>query len=279
MKCAALHACLLLIKDAAAALFYPMQITIGGRDLRRVGRSLVRAHTYAAAARSLYIYANPVEATKRYFFGTGSYPASISVRTPLGQRQIEVYSKDDMQTINEVFCRRDYFCAPQCTNIVDLGANIGISALFFLTHAPHCHCWLYEPVPRNVQRLRRNLKGFESRYTLTEAAVYTSGGTIQFRTEDTGRYGQVSKAPRPAADATLVTVPCRHIDEVVREASRSGTIDLAKIDIEGAEQEVIRALAPELRRHIREIVYETNSQLGALRVYPSRPDFDLCQIK
>ncbi len=47
---------------------------------------------------------------------------------------------------------------PRARVVVDIGSNIGISALYFLTRNPACRCWLYEPVPRNVERLRANLR-------------------------------------------------------------------------------------------------------------------------
>ena len=39
--------------------------------------------------------------------------------------------------------------------VIDLGSNIGISALYFLTRNADCRVWLYEPVPRNVERCAR----------------------------------------------------------------------------------------------------------------------------
>ena len=69
-----------------------------------------------------------------------------------------------MFTVNEVFCRRDYPVPPGARSVVDIGSNIGLSALFFLTRDESCRCWLYEPVPANVERLRANLRAFADRF-------------------------------------------------------------------------------------------------------------------
>jgi hypothetical protein len=36
----------------------------------------------------------------------------------------------------------------------NIGANIDLAALFWLTRRPDCRVWCYEPNPQNVARLR-----------------------------------------------------------------------------------------------------------------------------
>jgi FkbM family methyltransferase len=229
----------------------------------------MRPSTYRAGLRMTWVYTNPLSVIFRYVFGLGHYPATIRVRTPLGVRDVVIFSHDDVQTVNEIFCRLDYEISSTSKNVVDVGANIGISALYFLTHAPQAHCWLYEPVPQNVVKLRANLRGFESRYELCEAAVFDSSGLAQFRVESTGRYGQLVAQHHTAATADTISVECTHIDAVIERGLKRGDIDLMKIDIEGAEQKVIKAISPRLHGKLHEIVYETNSRPPINRIFPA----------
>src|SRR5262245_917624 len=97
----------------------------------------------------------------RYLSGRGDYPWRCAVRTPLGVVAPRTYSHHDVVTVTEVFCRHDYESPDDVRVVVDVGSNIGISALYFLTRNPHVRCHLYEPVGRNVARLRENLAGHE----------------------------------------------------------------------------------------------------------------------
>jgi FkbM family methyltransferase len=81
--------------------------------------------------------------------------------------------------------------------VVDVGSNIGLSALYFLTRPSRPYCFLYEPDPRNTARLRDNVARFADRWELAEAAVAARPGRVRFATEPTGRYGRVGGDPAP----------------------------------------------------------------------------------
>ncbi|GJG88463.1 hypothetical protein tb265_36440 [Gemmatimonadetes bacterium T265] len=216
-------------------------------------RALREPSHYRAAANMLRRYPRPVDAVARYVFGRGAYPANVAVRTPVGRVSPRLYAPDDMLTLNEVFCRLDYALDEPARVVVDLGSNIGLSALYFLTRASRPFCHLYEPDPRNASRLRDNLERFGGRWELAEAAVAPRAGRVRFATEPTGRYGRVGDAPSDAA----ITVDCLAINDVLdRALSRTGTIDLVKIDTEGLELATVRAMDPTLLRRVRAIVFE-----------------------
>ena len=105
----------------------------------------------------------------------------------------------------------------------------------------------YEPVPRNVQRLRGNLAAFEDRYTLSEAAAAACGGPLTFGVEDSGRYG--------GSGWTLgvtIEVSGAGINEIMGEVLEGvPAIDVLKIDTEGSELDLLGALEPELLRRVR----------------------------
>jgi len=139
---------------------------------------------------------------------------------------------------------------PRCTRMVDFGAYIGLTALYAATHVETV--FAFEPSPVNYELLARNvaenpdlaarirlfrhgLGARDQMVTLYAKGVADSGSSV-FR--DVERDGLVSARP----DAVI---PLRDAAVVLREIG----IDrhsLLKIDIEGAEYDVLRAIAPVL---------------------------------
>jgi FkbM family methyltransferase len=165
-----------------------------------------------------------------------------------------LYSSDDMLTVNEVFCREDYRVSPQVGVAVDIGANIGLSALYFLTRGTRSRCYLFEPDLRNSARLDANLADFQGRFTFEEAAVGLESGSVAFSMDPTGRYGRIGEH----ADWPQVQVRCIAINEALGEIlRREAAIDVVKIDVEGLEVDLVEAIRPELLARIGIIYYET----------------------
>lgn len=239
----------------------PARGPFGGRPIGTVLRALGEARHYRALVNMARRYPRPLDAVARYLFGRGAYPADIEVRTPAGRIRPRLYSRHDMLTLNEVFCRVDYALAGPARVVVDVGSNIGLSALYFLTRPSRPYCFLYEPDVRNVARLRGNLAAFTGRWELAEAAVAPRGGRVHFATEPTGRYGHVD-----AAGTSGTLVDCVGINDVLERAlARTGQIDLVKLDIEGLELDAVRAMDPALLRRVRAVVFE------AFDVVPESP--------
>jgi hypothetical protein len=134
---------------------------LGGRPGGLIARALREPGQYVAVARMARRYPAFGEVLKRYLLGGGDYPYACRVRTPTGIVAPVTYTHHDIFTVQEVFGREDYRAGEGLRVAVDIGSNIGISALYFLTRNRDARCYLYEPVPRNVERLRANLAGYE----------------------------------------------------------------------------------------------------------------------
>ncbi len=167
-----------------------------------------------------------------------------------------LWTSHDLLTVNEVFCRLDYAAPPDTRVVVDVGSNVGISALYFLTRDPAVRCHLFEPVPQNVARLRHNLARFEGRWTLTEAAVWDRETTASFGVESTGRYGGIGvELPEQ------IEVRCLDVNAVLADVlEREERIDVLKLDTEGAEADTVAAIRPELLARVGTIYFETTER-------------------
>ncbi|MGI8594485.1 MAG: FkbM family methyltransferase [Solirubrobacteraceae bacterium] len=227
---------------------------LGDRPLYLILAEIREPGNYRALWRMLCLYPRWRENLGRYFFARGRYPYRCEVRTPVGRVAPTLWSSHDMLTVNEVFCREDYRVDPAVRVVVDIGSNIGISALYFLTRNGSSRVWCYEPVPTNVSRLQMNLSGVSSgRFSVSEVAVAERAGTVSFGVEPTGRYGGIG-----VDTGMTIAVTCVAINDVLEGVlADESTIDLLKIDTEGSEVATVAAIRPDLLRRIRVIALET----------------------
>ncbi len=229
-----------------------MGTPFGGRPWRRVLGAIIAPQHYRALIGIARTCPDAKEVLSRYLTGGGAYPYRVRLRTPIGPRDAHLFVRDDVLTLNEVFCREDYRTDGSAGTVVDIGSNIGLSALYFLTRGPGVRCHLFEPVPRNVERLRINLAGFEDRYLLQEIAVGAQAGVVEFGVEPTGRYGGIG-----VRTGNTIRVQCAHINDVLRGVlTTAERIDLLKIDTEGQEARSLAAIEPSLLSRVRQVFLE-----------------------
>jgi FkbM family methyltransferase len=247
----------------------------GNRSISQILRAFCGKHHYVALLNMFRIYPNFVENLHRYLSGFGQYPAKILVRTPIGVHGPELFCHDDLLTLNEIFCRLDYFADSSVKVIVDIGSNIGISGLYFLTRNTYSRCYLYEPDPRNIEKLFKTLKGYESRYTLSENAVSDQSETLDFGIESTGRYGGLTYK----SDETI-QVDCININEALSTVlSKEGHIDILKIDTEGVEIPTVKAIDPSFANRIKRIYIEARPKADLLPHHFSQHQYGtVCQF-
>jgi FkbM family methyltransferase len=166
----------------------------------------------------------PVEARLRLRYGR------------LGELPWVVGPKSDFDVLSEVFVERVYaFGLPAAAPrvILDLGAHIGASVLFFHERFPDARIVALEPDPGTFERLRRNVGGLPG-VELRHAAVAPQDGPVPFFPS---RQGWVSSL---TGDGDSVTVEGCTLAGLLREL---GSVDLLKIDVEGAEREVLAGAA------------------------------------
>lgn len=226
----------------------------GNRSRRAIARAPFRRGHYRGLLGALRFYDEPWECLWRYLTARGEYPYAPRLKTPLGPVAPTLNTSHDMSTVHEIFAREDYAAGSDLRLAVDVGGNIGISALYFLTRSPESRVIIFEPNPRNVVRLKENLAAFSDRCELHESAIGLANGEADFETEWTGRYGRIS-----SSGPDTIRVRCLEINEVLKRiVEERGPIDLLKIDVEGLERDLVASLEPDLLGNLRVIYYETD---------------------
>ena len=137
------------------------------------------------------------------------------------------------------------------SRFVDVGANIGWFSLLAAGRAASVSA--FEPESSNVELLRRSVQqnGFEN-VQVSEIAIGDHNGVVPLwiSEESAGRHSTVWKT-----GATQRQVQCRTLDSLFPIE----TIDLLKLEVEGAEPEVIEGAAELIgTRRLKSVIMEWN---------------------
>lgn len=231
---------------------------IGGRNVSTILRAPLHAGHWRALATMPRTYrrADLAEVAGRFLLRRGEYPWAVAVRTPIGTVRPTLDTWDDLLTVNEIFARRDYEAPETLRVAVDVGANIGIASLYFLTRNPTAKVYSVEPDPKNAARIPRTLADFADRYELQQVAAADADGTATFFVEPTGRYGGLDQTWQ----SDVITVPTRSFTTMLDEIlAREERIDVLKVDTEGSERALVASIQPHQLERIDRIYYETDA--------------------
>ncbi|MBN2144545.1 MAG: FkbM family methyltransferase [Candidatus Aureabacteria bacterium] len=136
--------------------------------------------------------------------------------------------------IKKIFEEKNYefFTTNPTPVIIDAGANIGLSIIYFKKKFPNARIIAFEPNPDIYKVLSQNMKSFEfTNIEYHQKAVWKENGISQFDTEG-GVSGRLIKYNDKKQ---LINVSTIRLADFLKEK-----IDFLKIDIEGARTEVIQ---------------------------------------
>lgn len=145
----------------------------------------------------------------------------------------------------EIFLRNEYYFKNKKSSpiILDCGANIGLATVFFKFICPSSRIFSFEPDKQTFKLLKKNIaQNRFSDVTLVNAAVSDSNGLIDFYVGDVkkGALNMSTKSERNSKNK--ITVKSISLSEFIKEHFKDKKIDFLKMDIEGAEVEVISDL-------------------------------------
>lgn len=128
--------------------------------------------------------------------------------------------------------------------ILDLGANLGYTALHFAAKYPTCRIVAVEMDQDNFARAKHNLGNAFPQCSLVNAAVWIEDGSITYDGTDPEALSieQVRGARGEGVETTSRqrSAPAKTIDTILAEQGLSSSdIDYVKMDIEGAEHRVL----------------------------------------
>ncbi len=138
--------------------------------------------------------------------------------------------------------------------VIDVGANVGIyTVLLGKAIRPFGHIWSFEPYQPVASYLKRNIEMNElDNVTVIEKAVAEKEGVLDFHIFSDGDdvYNSLGAAERPEEQLYAVRkipVSVTTLDTVADETGIE-KIDILKIDVEGAEEWVLKGAERLIRR-------------------------------
>ena len=156
---------------------------------------------------------------------------------------VRVGGSSDPKVFDQIFIDREFEPLVERVRdprvIVDLGANVGFSSVFFLNVFPNAFVLAVEPDPENAAICEQNLAPYGDRARLVKAAVWDkpdklvlSRGTFR----DGNDWATEVRQARPGeiADVEALDIPG------ILQMCPVPLIDLLKIDIEGSETALFR---------------------------------------
>jgi len=160
-----------------------------------------------------------------------------------------------LSSYQEIFVEQIYSfnSASPVPRILDLGANIGLSVLYFKQLYPEAHITAFEADPAIFKHLEQNVYGSGYRdVRLVNKAVWNENTSLRFSCEgaDGGRIAREN-------DDNVISVEA----EDIREILQSDSYDFLKMDIEGAE-EIVFPACQEFLPEFNQIFIEYHSIVG-----------------
>lgn len=171
--------------------------------------------------------------------GRSSY-TSLRLRRSGVEVVLRTYSSDP-DVFRQVFLERQYelpIPVDAAPRIVDAGANIGLASLYYLTRYPRAEIVALEPDPANFEMALLNTKPYRARCRVLDVALWSHRTQVSVVRGDGAWSSFVREQPDDGKVSALA------LQDVLDLAGwRSATI--VKVDIEGAEAQVLEQLTPE----------------------------------
>jgi FkbM family methyltransferase len=169
-----------------------------------------------------------------------SWSFRVRWQGPGGPLTASVSDVSELRVLREIFALGEYETdvVQDPRVIVDLGSNIGLSVLYLASRYPDARIVAVEADPTTFARLESNV-GHLPQVTAVHAAVSDRDGTM---TLHSGARSWASSLVASNDRTNAHEVPAKTLDSLLQEIDVD-QVDLLKMDIEGAEAQVLRSPA------------------------------------
>lgn len=198
-------------------------------------------------------------------FACGLVPVSVKSRSDDGYwNNLEHHYADPAIEIASRICEPDSI-------ILDIGANIGVTALGFSLIAPRGKVYGFEPVPRTYGYLTENIRhNRRSNVTILNAGCGAQVATMTMHDDTYSAGSFIVQENTFAKNVNAVKVEIIPVDKFVSD-NKINRIDFIKIDVEGFEMDVLDGMARTLEIYKPIVYMELNSWclIANARVFPT----------
>jgi FkbM family methyltransferase len=145
--------------------------------------------------------------------------------------------------------------------IIDAGANVGYSVLYFKNKYPNAKIICIEPDPNNFEILKENCLGL-SNIILINAALWSHDCELDlnFHNDDGSLAGSWGvRTQEISSNSEKIKTQAYSMSTIISEL-KLAKIDICKIDIEGAEKAVFSETALDWKNKVNLFIVETHDR-------------------
>ena len=161
----------------------------------------------------------------------------------------------DKMMFEQIFVKHEY-AVPVNFNpatIIDLGANVGYASVYFANRFPNAKIFSVEPEEQNYQMAKKNTQAYKN-ITLVKGAVWYKSEQINVVDNGLGEAGFMIESGEGKNMVQAYT-----IQEIMALIGTS-SIDILKIDIEGAEKEIFETGSDAWIPNTKILIVETHDR-------------------
>ena len=190
-------------------------------------------------------------------------------RTPIyifrNGTQITTVAVTDVATILDIYFRKDYGDLRNNAIVIDIGANIGVYAIYATTKLKNVKVFAFEPAPKEFATLVCNIKSNHLEEKIIASAAAVTG-------KDETRTLFLNGGPHNSfydhwKDVEGTQVQCLSLASVF-EKNKIERCDMLKMDCEGSEFEILQSIPDNIFKKIDAIRMEYHCPPDA----PMTPD-------
>ena len=151
--------------------------------------------------------------------------------------------------------------------IIDGGANIGLASLYFANKYPNAQIIAVEPDPENCALFRKNCSAYPN-IELIQGALWPSNSALEITNPTASNWAlQVAEVSTPTSRAFKGVT----IEEVLARSGKQH-IDLLKLDIEGAEEQLFSSGYSDWIGYVKNMMIEIHGQRSREAVFSAIRD-------
>jgi FkbM family methyltransferase len=182
----------------------------------------------------------------------------------------------DLNVFSSIFVLQEYSRLQRLDNVLlvlDLGANVGYSSAYFLSHFPDSRVIAVEPDERNAEICRMNLKLYGERALILHGAAWSECTKLCLSKDTCGVGLEWTRQVVRPCDNSAGYVEAWDVGTLI-DKSRAGIVDLLKVDIERSELAVFGENARQWLPRVRNICIELHGEDCKDIFFHAMADFD-----
>lgn len=240
---------------------------------------MITLHHIRTATRKLGFWPVLTTLCKECFFGLNTYFSKrkdplFCYRLPATNLAFPIFCRalsSDLYAYNQIFIEMEYDCTDMIKTpelILDCGANVGYTSVFFLNKYPDAQVIAVEPESGNFELLKRNLSAYGNRVTALNAAIWPTSTRLCIERENSGfrREWSMRVAPLEGREECSMQIDAIDIGHLLNESGHR-KLDILKLDVEGAESMIFSENYSDWIGKVECFVIELHDEQGEQRFF------------